>query len=314
MASRIDVHHHIVPPRWLAEERGRMSTQSVHLGTVSRWSPQASLEAMDANGICTAITSLSTVITRPNDPEAASTLARECNEYAVRLARDHPGRFGTFAHLPLPHVDACLREIEYCAGALGVDGFRLQSSYGDRWPGDPAFDPVFAELDKRNAVVFVHPTAPACCASTVPGVVSAVMEFPFDTTRAIASLLFNGVFTRYPRVRFIFTHGGGTLPMLAHRMLTAGRPGGDHNVSADTAARDAFARLFFDIVSVTNAPAMAALRTFAPPSQLLFGTDSPYVGIGTTVTELEALKLDDALVSAIEHENALRLLPNLISA
>ena len=314
MAARIDVHHHIVPPRWLAEERGRMSTQSVHLGTVSGWSPQASLEAMDANGICTAITSLSTVITRPDDPQAASALARDCNEYAVRMARDYPGRFGTFAHLPLPHVDACLREIEYCADALGVEGFRLQSSYDDRWPGDPAFEPVFAELDQRSAVVFVHPTVPACCVNTVPGVVSAVMEFPFDTTRAIASLLFNGVFARYPRIRFIFTHGGGTLPMLAHRMLTAGRPGGDRNASAAAAARDALGRLFFDIVSVTNAPAMAALRAFSPPSQLLFGTDSPYVGIGVTVAELQALKLDGALVSAIERENALRLMPKLIDA
>jgi 6-methylsalicylate decarboxylase len=170
---------------------------------------------------------------------------------------------------------------------------------------------VFAELDRRSAVVFVHPTAPACCVTTVPGVINALMEFPFDTTRAIASLLFNGTFARYRRIRFIFTHGGGTLPMLAHRILENGRPAAERDVSAGAAHRESLAKLFFDIVSVTNAPAMAALLAFAKPTQLLFGSDSPYVGIGTTVAELKALALDAKLVSAIERENALRLLPAL---
>lgn len=311
MGERIDVHHHIVPPRWLAAERERMAAQSAYLRTVGQWTPQASIEAMDANGITTAVTSLSTVTTQPADPEAASALARDCNEFAARMARDYPGRFATFAHLPLPHVDACLREIEYSAGTLKVEGFRLQSSYGDKWPGDPAFEPVFNELNRRHAVVFVHPTAPSCCVKTVPGVITALMEFPFDTTRAIASLLFNGTFARYPDVRFVFTHGGGTLPMLAHRIVELARPGGDPAARADPGARDALKKLFFDIVSVTNVPAMSALLAFSRPSQILFGTDAPYVAMGTTVSELQALELDASLVAAIERENVLRLMPGL---
>jgi predicted TIM-barrel fold metal-dependent hydrolase len=311
MARRIDVHHHIVPPRWLEEERERMAARSAYLGTVSQWTPQVSIEAMDEHGIATAITSLSTVITRPDQPERASALARDCNEFAAGMARDFPGRFGTFAHLPLPHVEACLREIEHASDTLKVDGFRLQSSYGDKWPGDPAFEPVFEELDRRAAVVFVHPTVPDCCVSTVPGVIHALMEFPFDTTRAVASLLFAGTFTRHPNIRFIFSHGGGTLPMLAHRIVELARPGRDPNARAQPGTREALARLFFDIVSVTNAPAMAALLAFTRPAQLLFGTDAPYMRIGTLVAELEALALDPSIVAGIERDNAGRLFPHL---
>jgi predicted TIM-barrel fold metal-dependent hydrolase len=314
MGQRIDVHHHIVPPRWLAEETERLAARSAYLGTLKQWTPASAIESMDEHGIAVAITSLSTVITRPGDPGAASALARDCNEFAAGMVRDHPGRFGTFAHLPLPHVEACLKEIEYASETLKVDGFRLQSSYGDQWPGDPAFEPVFAELDRRGSVVFVHPTVPDCCLNTVPGVIHALMEFPFDTTRAIASLLFAGTFTRYPRIRFIFSHGGGTLPMLAHRIVELARPGGNPNARADPGAREALRKLYFDIVSVTNRPAMAALREFSGTSRLLFGTDAPYMRIGTLVSEFEALGLEAPVVAAIERENALALMSRTISS
>jgi 6-methylsalicylate decarboxylase len=308
---RIDVHHHILPPRWLAEESERMSGRALDFRRIQQWTPSMSLDAMDRNGIATTVTSISTVIVRPNDPEAAHGLARDCNEFAARLAADHPGRFGVFALLPLPHIDACLREIEYAADTLKADGFKLQTSYEDKWPGDPAFAPVFAELNRRKAVIFFHPTVPGCCTNLLPDLNPPLIEYPFDTTRAILSLVFGGTVSRCPDIRFIFAHGGGTVAMLAHRIA------GLITKREDLAARlpdgviNEFRKLYFDIVSVTNPPAMAALRKLTTVSKLLFGTDIPYVSAELTVSGLRDMGFSAEELRAIESGNALTLMPSL---
>lgn len=308
---RIDVHHHILPPRWLAEERARMSGRAMDFDMVAQWTPAMSLDAMDRNGIATTVTSISTVIVRPNDPDAAHGLARECNEFAARLTQDHPGRFGMFALLPLPHIDRCLEEIEYAADTLHCDGFKLQTSYEDKWPGDPAFAPVFDELNRRKAVIFFHPTVPGCCTNLLPDLNPPLVEYPFDTTRAILSLVFGGTVTRCPDIRFIFAHGGGTIPMLAHRVANL------VNVRKDLAARlpqgaiSEFRKLYFDVVSATNPPAMAAILKLTTVSRLLFGTDTPYMRGEFTVSHLGELGLDAADIRAIECDNALALMPSL---
>ncbi|HUB97603.1 MAG TPA: amidohydrolase family protein [Stellaceae bacterium] len=310
-AHRIDVHHHIVPPRWLAEERERMSNRALDFARVAQWTPAMSLDSMDKNGIATAITSISTHIVRPNEPQATARLARECNEFAARLVADHPGRFGTFALLPLPHVDECLKEIEYAASVLKADGYKMQTNYEDKWPGDPAFAPVFDELNRRKATIFFHPTVAACCTGLLPGINPPIMEYPFDTTRAIASLLFGGTFQRCPDIKFIFAHGGGCMPMLAHRI------GGLARSRADLAARmpngivAELQKLNFDVVSVANPPAMAALLKLTTPKRLLFGSDCPYVPVEATVGDLRQMGFGAADLALIERGNALSLMPSL---
>ena len=308
---RIDVHHHILPPRWLAEESERMAGRALNFDAIARWTPAMSLEAMDRNGIATTVTSISTVIVRPNEPGRAQALARDCNEFAARLKQDHRGRFGMFALLPLPHVDLCLKEIEYAAGSLHCDGFKLQTSYETQWPGDPAFAPVFDELNRRKATIFFHPTVPGSCSNLLPDLNPPLIEYPFDTTRAIMSLVFGGTVQRCPDIKFIFSHGGGTIPMLAHRVSNL------VNVRKDLAARlpdgpiAEFRKLYVDIVSATNPPAMAALLKLTSVARLLFGTDIPYVRAESTVMALAELGLSPADIRAIECENALRLMPSL---
>ncbi len=310
-AHRIDVHHHIIPPRWLAEERERMSGNAMNFEMVARWTPDMSLEVMDKNGVGTAITSISTVIVRPNEPDRAHSLARECNEFAAKLVAAHPGRFGMFALLPLPHVDLCLQEIDHAARALHADGFKLQTNYEDKWPGDPAFAPVFDELNRRKAAVFFHPTVASCCMGLLPGINPPLMEYPFDTTRAIASLLFSGTFQRCPDVKFIFAHGGGTMPMLAHRIggLIRGRK--DLAQKFPDGILPALQKLNFDVVSVTNPPAMAALLKLTTAQKLLFGSDTPYVRTESTVGELAQMGFDAGELRRIERDNALALMPSL---
>jgi predicted TIM-barrel fold metal-dependent hydrolase len=236
------------------------------------------------------------------DDPAGRALARESNEYAVELRRAHPGRFGLFAALPLPDVDGALREIAYALDVLRADGVGIFTSYGMRWLGDPLFDPVFDELDRRAAVVFVHPTACEACRNLIPDVNEAVIEYGTDTTRAIAGLVFSGAAARYRRIRFIFSHAGGTMPFLIGRFR-------------GLAANERFAarlpdgvlfelrRFFYDVAQAANPGALSSLMQLVPPSQVLFGTDFPYASAAPHVRGVREFFAPDA-VRAIEEENA----------
>jgi predicted TIM-barrel fold metal-dependent hydrolase len=224
------------------------------------------------------------------------------------MAREYPGRFGNFAAIPLPDVEGSLREITYAFDVLGADGIGILTSYDDRWPGDPAFAPVFDELNRRKAVVFVHPTAPACCGSLIPEVHASMTEFLFDTTRAITSLLFTGTIARCPDVRFIFCHGGGTVSVLAHRIGKFVDRHPERAALFPHGLRAQLGSFFYDLANTTNEPAYRALTSLVPVSQLLFGSDYPYIPVDATTGGFAALGLGPETLRAIDHENALRLL------
>jgi 6-methylsalicylate decarboxylase len=190
-AGRIDVHHHFR----VAGMKGVMPEDG--------WTPARSIEQMDKFGIATAIVSTPTLMDLYDGTERARALARTYNEYAAKMVQDYPGRFGFFACLPFPDQPASLREIDYAFGTLKAEGIGLFTNTGDKWPGDPQFEPVFEELNRRNAAVFFHPLVGNCCRNLMPGVADTVLEFDFDTTRAITSLLANGTLSRFPNIRFI---------------------------------------------------------------------------------------------------------------
>jgi predicted TIM-barrel fold metal-dependent hydrolase len=278
------------------------------------WSPAVAIEEMDRHEVATAITSISTPGIWFGDVAAARSLARACNEYAAGMARDYPGRFGNFAAIPLPDVEGSLEEIAYAFDVLGADGIGLLTSYEDRWPGDPAFAAVFDELERRRAVVYVHPTSPACCRNLIPGIPPALTEFLFDTTRAITSLLFGGTFARCPNVRFIFSHGGGTMTVLSARIDAFGKRHAELADRIPGGALAALQRQYYDIANSTNPPAFAAIAALLPVSQLLFGSDFPYVPIAATTGGIARLGLDDGAWRRIDRENALGLFPRLATA
>ena len=227
------------------------------------------------------------------------------------MVRDYPGRFRIFAALPLPDPDGSLREIEYALDVLKADGFGLMTSYEGRWPGDPAYAPVFEELNRRKAVVYFHPLAPACCRGLIPDVPEAVMEFLFDTTRAITSLAFSGAFTRYPDIRFIFSHAGGAMPALAGRIEGYVRRHTELAPHLPNGVLSELKRLHFDVAVSVNPATMAALRNLVPIEQMLFGSDFPYMDIPVTAGALDRFALSPAERQAINRENAARLFPRL---
>lgn len=259
---------------------------------------------MDKNGVATAILSITTPGIWFGDAQAARTLARKCNDYAAQMVRDNPARFGFFAAIPLPDTEGSLREIEYALDVLKADGIGLMTSYGDKWAGDTAFAPVLEELNRRKAVVYFHPTAPNCCRDLMSDVPASLIEYPHDTTRAITSLLYSGSFARLRNVRFVFSHAGGTIPMLAGRISQLGK-------KVPNGVEYELKRLYYEIANSANRSTMAALTNLVPTSQIMFGTDYPFVPIDITAGGMKTLKLSAQELRAIGRDNALALLPRL---
>lgn len=309
---RIDTHHHPYPPVYV-EKTGDVLKKTTHAfyDKLTKWQPSQAVEAMDKSGIAVSVLSVSSPSVWLGDAEASRIFARECNEAAANIQRDHRSRFGHFASLPLPDTEGSLREIEYALDHLGADGFALTTNYLDRYPGDEAFRPVFEELNERKAVVYFHPTAASFAFNTIPGVPPPTIEFPFDTTRAIVSLLFGGTFHRCPNIKWIFSHGGGALAMFAHRLqgLAKNRP--ELGARVPNGVMHELSKLYVDVVGVTTPGAMRAVLDTVPLSHLLFGSDYPFWDPDVTVKGLAALKLSAADLAAIERENALRLMPGL---
>lgn len=307
----IDVHHHHIPPFYLEQYRDRIAGSrggKLNPAWLS-WSPEKAIEAMDAANVSTAVLSLTSPGVWFGDPVAATRTARQVNEYAAELGRTYKGRFGLFAAVPLPDQEASLKEIEHALDVLKADGIGLLTSYDDKWLGDPAYDVVLAELNRRKAVVFVHPTIPICCRSLLPDVAPIVTEIPQDTARAITNLLFTGAFSRYRDIRFIFTHAGGNMPMILGRMKQYGPA--SLSTLAPLGIEKELQRHYFDLAGTANRPAVAAITSIVPVSQILMGSDNPYVPLKDTAQGLQSLGLSMTDLRAIRRDNALSLLPTL---
>lgn len=317
LPHRIDTHHHILPPTWIAAARERIIESSIGIphSWMFEWSPAKSLAVMDRHAIGVAVGSVSTPGVWFGNVEQARRLARECNEYGAKLIADHPKRFGVFATVPMPDVEGSLREIEYALDVLKLDGICFMTNFGDKWPGDPDYAAVFDELNRRRAVVFFHPHLLYSNPIRMPDVPPAVLEYPFDSTRAIASLLYSGTFTRCPDTRYIFSHGGGALPFLAGRLAALSRrPTPEAKRLADRLPNGPeyeLKRLYYDTPSATNKPAMAALLALVPVSNVLFGTDFPYLPAERGVEGMDALGFDAEDHAKISRRNAAALMPRL---
>jgi predicted TIM-barrel fold metal-dependent hydrolase len=305
--SRIDVHHHVAPAQWLAEVLGRDLLQPA----TRNWSVEQSLAEMDRNGIAAAAVSVTNPGLWFGDKQQSRRLARASNDFMADMVRDRPTRFAFFAATPMPDVDGTLSEISYVLDTLQADGIGLFTSYRDLWLGNELFVPVMEELNRRKALVFVHPTAAACCMNLLPDVVPGVIEYGTDTTRAILGILFSGQAVRFPDIRFTWSHAGGSAPFFAGRIEDNLRRMKDRETRLPRGAIHEMKRFFYDVAGAANRGAILSLRELVDVSQILFGTDYPSGTADHIVAGLATIGFNDAEIAAVNRGNAAKLLPRI---
>jgi predicted TIM-barrel fold metal-dependent hydrolase len=335
---RIDVHHHFTPPEYLEFTRmynqggrggGRGGNNQGKQGggpgprgsAYAGWTLAEDMDDMDKNGTQTAILSLTTPGLWFGPTDAIRKVVRECNEYAGKLRADHPGRFGSFASIYPPDTEGALKETEYALDKLKAEGIALYSNYRDKWLGHEDFNPVYDELNRRKAVVYVHPIEGACCVNLVKDVADTVIEYGADTTRTIASLILSGSTTRYPDITWIFSHGGGMMPYVIERfvsgtmteivpgIVTKGQ-GANPPAKVPKGVLYELRKMYYDTAQASNPVAMGALRKVVPVSQIVYGTDYWYRSAAETSHGLTTNKIFNAEeLKAINRGNAERILP-----
>jgi len=302
--AKIDTHQHFFPKPYVEAIGMDALAAQMPNKKAPQWSPERAIAMMDAHGIEEGILSVSSVPAAANSPR----LLRDCNESAAVLRTRYPGRFGSFASLPLPNVDASLKEVAYCLDELKVDGFIIFASYEGRYLGDEYFAPLWEELDRREAVAFIHPNDPSYA---IPPVAPAsVLEFPFETTRTAASLIISGSMARYRGIRIILAHAGGALPYLLPRLSLsiAMMPGVAERVGD---VRQAIRAFYFDTALSVGASTLTALAQVADPSRVRFGTDfpmAPDIVIASSVDGLDSLSVPGLSAAQIYRQNAAKLL------
>ncbi len=314
---RIDVHHHLIPMPY-ASELGRLGMSEVAGRELPEWTPELSLGVMDRHGIEMAVLSVSAPGVHFGDDARARTLARRCNESSAENVGAQPMRFGLFASVPLPDVDGALEEATYALDVLNADGVVLLSSYSDgSYLGDPMFDELLAEFDRRATVVFVHPAIPTAAAHVAVDLPVFAMEFTFDTTRAAFNLAYTGALERYPNIRFILAHAGGTVPYLVARfdLLWFQDP---ELVDRAPKGGSAYMRsLFYDTALSANPHALRSLAELVGPDHVLFGSDYPFAPELATEMQVSGLRAYDGYNDGerrlIERSTAMSLLPTVAS-
>jgi 6-methylsalicylate decarboxylase len=300
---RIDTHFHFAPRDY------HRALQRHPVGpTVPAWTLADSERAMERYQVDIGILSAAAGVYFGDQTEA-NELARMVNEAAAELVAESPTRFGALASIPLPDTDAAFAELEYALDVLALDGVILLSQVGGTYIGEQAFWPLLEELDKRAAYVLVHPATPPWTPSyTYP---LWIGELPFESTRAVISLLYSGALERFPNIKFQLSHLGGAVPFLAHRIGSYAERDLSQREHVPAGALTYLRRFFLDTALATNGPALAATLWITTVEKLVFGSDWPYLPDESIDLEVAWPGMERADLDRVEHGNALTLIPRL---
>lgn len=316
MSLTVDLHHHVIPDfYWQASNEGGNAAGGIN---PPRWSLDGAIAYLDEAGIDVAVPSISTPGVHFGDDAAARKLAREVNEYLAEIKRDRPDRFGALAALPLPDVEGSLAQIAYAFDVLELDGVSLFSNAGGTYLGDSRFDPIFEELQRRGAVVFVHPNASPDPIAHTLGLPDTLLDYPADTSRAIAKLHYSNTFAATPDIKYVFVHAGGTIPYLASRFAIVDEMDVIPGAQVRGTFADALRRLHWDTASAFTDPVLHMLRSVTGLENVMFGTDYPYPHDAISIAGLRQLQntreLEDEERPGLLGETAARLIPRLARA
>nr|WP_168516076.1 amidohydrolase family protein [Streptomyces sp. S1D4-11]QIZ00975.1 amidohydrolase [Streptomyces sp. S1D4-11] len=313
----IDLHAHFVTEQYVEAARSAGHHYPDGMPHWPRWDATEHLQLMDRHGIRTSVLSLSSPGVHFGDDQAARLLSRAVNEYAAEARHRHPGRFGHFASLPLPDVEGSLSELAHCLDVLGSDGVAVTTNTGGVYLGDARYEPLWSELDRRRGVVFVHPTSPPHADAVALGRPRPMLEFIFDSARAISDLVFNGVISRYAGIQWIFTHSGGAVPLLADRMELFRTVFGDTGQadSTEQTVPEQISRLWFDMAGTPFPRQIPALAAGFGSDRILYGSDycwTPGFGVSAQIASLDTAEQPSPDTwHTLTTRNAERLLPQL---
>ena len=268
---------------------------------------------MEKGGVTTSMLSFTPQVldALANGGQVTPAHYRRANEYGAQLVADHKGKYRLFAGIPITDTDAALKEIDYAFGTLKADGIGLFTSYGTQWLGNRSFDDVFAELNRRKAVVYTHPTVAPCCGKLIPEVNVSEIEYGTDTSRAIASYVFTGASGKFSDVRMIWSHGGGTIPFLIQRFTKDTRIDARLAKVVPNGFMPEFQKFYFDIAQIAKRPPLLALQAVAPMAHILFGTDYPYLTAAEHVDGLKQARVFTPRELRTIDENTTALVPSL---
>jgi len=250
----IDIHHHVI------------GGKNPNAALLPPWNMEIDEQVMDRMGIAGALLSLPVAST----PE----VTRQMNDFLAQFVAYNPQKYGMLACLPSAHPDAALKEIEYAYETLNADGFIMPSNAGGIYIGDDRMDEILAELDRRSAVILLHPTKPATVETSLYVKDMSIYEFPFDTTRAMMDLIYRGKIQKYPNIKWIVSHAGGTIPYIAYRLSTVAEENKVSTLSAGEILAS-LKSLYYDVALSTSPSVFSALKELAGASHIMFGTDYP---------------------------------------
>ena len=314
----IDAHSHFLPPVY-AQALADQGLVTLDGGfPVPQWSEDKAIAHMNKHNIEVSMLSVSSpTVSFLKEASARQRLAREVNAYSSALVQHLPQRFGAFATLPLPDIQASLTEIGYALDVLKLDGVVMETNVHGIYLGDSRLDPVFAELNRRKSTLFLHPTSPPCFETLGLGRPSPILEFPLDTSRAVTDLIFAGTLTRYPDIRMIIPHAGGALTAIAERIagfstlpfLKQKPAGGAAEV------KRVLASLYYDLAGSASDGSIERLRRLTSVKNILFGSDFPFTPDAGIDANVEGFRTLSGLTASehedIAKENAKRLFPRL---
>jgi len=286
--NKIDVHHHIVPKEYVEMLKEINITDTLGIN-FPEWTPESSFAFMKKLGIEKAIASISSPgVYFKEHKDFSIKISRRCNEYLAQLKKEYPDKFGAFACVPLGFVKESVTELKFALDVLKLDGVCLLTHYDGKYLGDDKYDEVFAELHKRKTVVYIHPTDPADEYDPKfqdDGMPNSLLEVTFDTTRAVANMMYKGVLDKYKNIKYILSHGGGTLPYLAWRlsMISYGQKGKRTPVmralydflikGAPEKGLKQLKNMYYDTALTSGGYALNTLNQFVGTSKIVFGSD-----------------------------------------
>jgi len=289
MAKVVDFHHHAYSPEYIAEMKKHGIEESLGF-KIPPFHPEKNMKVMDKLGIDKANLSLSAPGVYVKDDKTAAKIARIVNR-GLKVYKDaYPERYGAMAALPFPAKNESVAELECALDELGFDGVGVLTSADGHYFGEKGHDDLFREMDKRHAVVFVHPEDVRLPKGIYLGI-GPFFERVLETTRAAYNLLINGYMERYPNIRYIFSHGGGGIPVMARRIVAESfrAEGVQPDDERFETRLNALRRNFFDTAQRGDS-ILSGLKAFCGNGQIVFGSDYPYPKLFEIAMGLKELK------------------------